>query len=232
MLSSRDAKDVQRSRERRYGRYSQVRELYRRGISQDGIAEALGLHHATVRTYIRAEVFPERATYRLPSQLDPYVPYLHQRWVEGCKNPTQLWREIVAQGYRGTPRRIRRYVTRLRQRLQALTPDQQTQWGQTTPLFSKPSVRRVTSWLLQPLSGLSSEQEVFLTHLCELSADVKAVRDLVHIFQKMVRERHAEVLPTWLESAEQSLEIIWGTLERLGLISFDLSRVATPQTHP
>jgi transposase len=116
MLSSRDAKDVQRSRERRYARYCQVREGYRRGISQDGIAEALGLHHATVRTYIRAEVFPERAIYRLPSQLDPYVPYVHQRWIEGCKNPTQLWREIVAQGYRGTPRMIRRYVTRLRQR--------------------------------------------------------------------------------------------------------------------
>src|SRR5882724_2369718 len=104
LLSSRDAKDVQRSRERRYAQYCQVRELYRRGISQDGIAEALGLHHATVHTYIRAEVFPERAPYRLPSQLDPYVPYLHQRWVEGCKNPTQLWREIVAQGNGGTRR--------------------------------------------------------------------------------------------------------------------------------
>lgn len=45
---------------------------------------------------------------------------------------------------------------------------------------------------------------MFLTHLCEVSAEVKAVRDLAHIFQKMVRERHAEVLPTWLESAEQS----------------------------
>jgi transposase len=204
MLSSRDAKDVQESRERRYARYCQVRELHRQGVSQDGIAEALGVHHATVRTYIRAEVFPERAPYRLSSQLDPYVPYLHQRWVEGCKNPTQLWREIVAQGYRGTPRMIRRYVTRLRQRLQALTPDQQTQWVQAAPLFSKPSVRRVTSWLLQPLQGLSSEQEVFLTHLCEVSVDVKAVRDLVHTFQKMVRERQGEVLPTWLESAEQS----------------------------
>src|SRR5882724_429209 len=193
LLSSRDAKDVQRSRERRYAQYCQVRELYRRGILQDGIAEALGLHHATVHTYIRAEVFPERAPYRLPSQLDPYVPYLHQRWVEGCKNPTQLWREIVAQGYGGTPRMIRRYVTRLRQRIQALTPDQQTQWGQTAPLFAKPSVRRVTHWLLQPLRGLSPEQEVFLTHLCELSVDVKAVRDLAHIFQKVVRERHAEV---------------------------------------
>jgi len=49
--------------------------------------------------------------------------------------------------------------------------------------------------LLAPaaLRGLSPEQEVFLTHLCELSVDVKAVRDLAHIFQKMVRERHAEV---------------------------------------
>ena len=45
---------------------------------------------------------------------------------------------------------------------------------------------------------------MFLTHLCEVSTDVKAVRDLVHTFQKMVRERQGEMLPTWLESVEQS----------------------------
>jgi transposase len=149
MLSSREAQDVQRRRDRRYARYCRVMELHQQGVSQDGITEALGIHHATVRTYLRAGTFPERATYRLRSQLDPYVPYLHQRWADGCKNPTQLWREIVAQGYRGTPRMIRRYVTRLRQRVNPLTPDQRVQWVQTTPLFTKPAVRRAAHWLVQ-----------------------------------------------------------------------------------
>ena len=124
--------------------------------------------------------------------------------MDGCKNPPQLWRELVAQGYQGTSRMLRRYVTRLRQRVNPLTPAQCAQWVQTTPLFTKPSVRRATHWLLQLPQALAPEQEEFLTHLCALSTEVQAVRDLMHTFRQMVQERQAGVFPRWLEKAEQS----------------------------
>ena len=87
-------------------------DLHHQGVSQKRIATTLGISPLTVRTFTRAGTFPERATYRRQSQLDKYVTFLHQRWAAGGKNPTQLWREIVAQGYQGTPRMVRRYVAR------------------------------------------------------------------------------------------------------------------------
>src|SRR5215211_7450448 len=36
------------------------------------------------------------------SILEPYVPYIHRRWVEGCHNALlQLWRAIKKKGYSG-----------------------------------------------------------------------------------------------------------------------------------
>jgi transposase len=36
-----------------------------------------------------------------PSILDHYAAYLHRRTAEGCYNVSQLWRELVAQGFSG-----------------------------------------------------------------------------------------------------------------------------------
>ncbi len=103
MLSSRSVKEVQGNRAKRYALYWDVMRLRQQGVSQNGIARTLGINHATVRRFIRAGTFPERAQYRRGSQLDPYISYLHQRWAEGATNPQQLWQELVTQGYQGTP---------------------------------------------------------------------------------------------------------------------------------
>jgi len=172
MLSSRSAHERQHNRAKRYARYCQVLELYRQGVSQKQIAHTLGMHTMTVRTFIRAGTFPERATSRRRSQLDPYVAFLHQRWVAGCKNPTQLWHELGAQGYRGTSRMVRRYVARLGQRLKMLTPEQRTQILQAETTFKTPSVRRATFWLLKPTQDLTPDQASFITQLCAISAEI------------------------------------------------------------
>ena len=57
---------------------------------------------------------------------------------------------------------------------------------------------------MQLPQALPPEQEEFLTHLCALSTEVTAVRDLMQTFRQMVQARQAEVLPQWLENAEQS----------------------------
>jgi transposase len=204
MLSSRSAKEIQHNRAKRYARYCQVLELHHQGLSHKKIATTLGISPITVRTFIRAGTFPERATYRRRSQLDPYVAFVHQRWAAGCKNPTQLWREIVAQGYQGTPRMVRRYVERLGQRLQPLPPEQRTQVLQAETTFKTPSVRQASYWLLKPSQEHTAEQEAFITQLCTLSPEIKEVHVLAHAFEEMLRERHASGLATWLANAEQS----------------------------
>jgi transposase len=110
MLSSRSAQERQHNRAKRYARYCQVLALHHQGVSQKQIAQTLRINPVTIRTFVRAGTFPERATSRRQSQLDPYVAYVHQRWIAGCKHPTQLWHEIVTQGYRGTSRMVRRYI--------------------------------------------------------------------------------------------------------------------------
>jgi transposase len=101
MLSSRSETDIQHHRAKRYARYRQVLDLHHQGVSQKRIAHTLGISPITVRTFLRTGTFPERGTSRGQSPLAPYVGFLHQRW-----------HEIVTQGYRGTPRMVRRYIAR------------------------------------------------------------------------------------------------------------------------
>jgi transposase len=203
MLSSRSVQEIQDNRAKRYALYRDVMRLRQQGVSQNGIARTLGINHATVRRFIRAGTFPERAQYRRGSQLDPYIPYLHQRWAEGATNPQQLWQELLAQGYRGAPRMVRRFVERLRQQLNALTPEARLHVLQAETVFKTPSVRRAASWLLKTPQDLTPEQEVFITCLCGISADIKVVRGLMQAFQQMIRERQVDAWPAWLEQAEQ-----------------------------
>jgi transposase len=158
---------------------------------------------ATVRRFTRASTFPERAQYRRGSRLDPYLPYVHHRWAQGARNPLVLWREISAQGYTGTPRMLERYVTRLHQRLKGLTPHESAHFLQAATTFKTPSVRQVPAWLQKPQHSLTVEQAQFVSHLCEVSPDVKVVRELVLAFRQLVKERAVATFPAWLETAEQ-----------------------------
>lgn len=204
MLSSRSTQEIQPNRAKRYARYCQVLDLHRQDVSQKRIAASLGISLITVRTFLRAGTFPERATYRRESPLDPYLAFIHQRWTAGCKNPMQLWREIAAQGYQGTPRMVRRYVARLGQRLKTLTPEQRTRMLQAETTFKTPSVRQATFWLLKSAQELTPDQDAFITQLCTISTEIKEVQALSHAFAQMLRERHASGLPTWLDNAAQS----------------------------
>src|SRR5205085_1366277 len=54
----------------------------------------------TVRKYVYAGAFPERAThFRRKGQLGSYLPYLERRVQEGCDNASLLWREVHEQGF-------------------------------------------------------------------------------------------------------------------------------------
>jgi Transposase/Homeodomain-like domain len=88
------------SRARRLERYLAVRHLASKGVSQRAIARQLKLSRTTVRLFVHAQAFPERAVRQaMKTMLDPFLPYPHQRWSEGCANGAQLWRELVGQGF-------------------------------------------------------------------------------------------------------------------------------------
>jgi hypothetical protein len=86
----------------RLERYEAIQALVAQGVSYREIARRLHLSWPTVQRYAQSEEAPSPRSRRpLPSLLDPYLTHLHQRWQEGETNASQLWREIVEQGYRG-----------------------------------------------------------------------------------------------------------------------------------
>ena len=56
----------------------------------------------------------QRSPDGMPLGIAPFAPYLIQRWNAGCRNANQLWRELVAQGFRQSARTVARYMTALR----------------------------------------------------------------------------------------------------------------------
>ena len=219
MLSSREERGSLECRQKRYARYCEVMELHRQGISERGIARGLSINRVTVRKFIGAGTFPERAPHkRAGSILDPYIPYLHRRWAEGCDNATQLWREIEALGYGGKVAMVRRYARRLRARLRDSSSEQQAAFLASAKTFKAPSAKRATWWLVGPTEDLNREQRVFVEQLCCLCPHTDPVRELARGFRKMVSERRPEELDAWLDAAESSevaeIENFAGALRR------------------
>jgi transposase len=205
MLSSREERGSLEHRQKRYARYCEVMESHRQGVSERGIARALSINRATVRKFIGAGTFPERAPHkRAGSILDPYIPYIHRRWAEGCDNAIQLWREIEALGYGGKVAMVRRYARRLRARLTGSTPEQRAASLADAKTFKAPSARRATWWLLRPTEDLDKEQRAFVEQLCRLCPQTDPVRELARGFRKMVSEQRPEELDAWLDGAESS----------------------------
>jgi transposase len=79
----RTARSQQR-RARRLERYQRVVELNEQGVSLRGIARRMGMHRATVRHWLGAGSFPERAGHHVTSRTDRFLDYLRRRWDEGC----------------------------------------------------------------------------------------------------------------------------------------------------
>lgn len=111
--SKRAPTDEQRRQSRRAirkARYDTVVALYQEGLSAHQIAAEVGVARATVHRYVRAACFPERMPPLRPRQIDPYIPYLQERWNAGEHNARTLWRAIHAQGYRASEAQVRRLV--------------------------------------------------------------------------------------------------------------------------
>jgi len=77
-------------------RYEQMRTLRAAGFTVLDIAQIVGATRRTVYRYLALQGSPERQQSRRSRHrvLAPYEPYLIQRWAEGCRNRSRLFREI------------------------------------------------------------------------------------------------------------------------------------------
>lgn len=196
----------QARRTRRFERFETVRRLHAQGLSHRAIAQQLQIGKGTVRRYLNATTFPEIARRRkAPSILDPFVPYLAERWQAGCHNGVQLWREIRGQGYAGSRPLISMWVAQQR-RLLPSRPQHAPRGQWPHPLAPPPparpiSARRAAFLLLKPPEQLDQDQSDMVARLERASPQVATASRLVHEFAQMVRERQRDHLDDWLQVA-------------------------------
>jgi transposase len=102
-------------RAQKLDRYAQVLELRDQGLTAAAIGSRIGVSGRTVQRWLAHGCFPEaRRRRRRPSLIDPYERYVLQWWQAGNRTGLQLYRELRAQGYKGSSKAMYRYLERLR----------------------------------------------------------------------------------------------------------------------
>ena len=202
----------------RSARYEAVRALYQRAISQREIARRLNLSRQTVHRFLSADFFPERSRppYR-GSILDPYKPYVLERWKAGCWNGSQLYSEVKELGYTGSEALFRLFISSVRKQHQAagtstvltLDVDGAKVSGPVDPL-PKPSLTpRMSparaSWLyVSQSSKLDEKQRQQVAQIRTAQGDLDIAYDLAQAFVSMLAEQRDTNLDEWLAQAEHS----------------------------
>ena len=204
------------SRERRLARYHAVRSLDAQGLSLLSIARQLHLSPQTVRRFVRADQFPERARRCTAWQkLEPFIPYLRDRMAAGHDNALQLWREIRdQQGYKGSGRTVSRWVEQHRHLVPTpkggtATPKRGGRPPKTVerspPAPDRALSARQAAWLLvKRPDDLEENERLIVERLCAGSAEVKVAYPLAQEFMRIVREHHADAFEGWLARADAS----------------------------
>ena len=71
-----------------------MRDLRRQEASQRQFAKQLGIDRATVKRFVAAESFPERAGRRSRRTTDQFAAYQKQHFDEGNRNASRLFEEL------------------------------------------------------------------------------------------------------------------------------------------
>jgi transposase len=200
----------QQLRAKRKEWYDQVVALHQAGKGVRTIARELHMNRQTVRRFVLAGGFPERAPRpAVPSKLDPYAAYLEERWRVGQTNGRQLWHEIQAQGFSGSLALVARWARR--QRMLAPPPAPfRVRIGRPPVQRVAPrrnaalAARHVVWWLLRRPEALSSSIQGLLEKMEHVSPAFGSLVQLAQAFTQMLRERQGEQLDLWLEQASTS----------------------------
>jgi transposase len=196
---SRLENDREYRRQRRVDRYNEVVGLHRTGMSQQAISLTLHIQRKTIRRFVRAGRYPERATpRRRPPGVNKFQEFLLRRWGEGCHNATKLWHEIQGQGYTGGRSTMAKFIATLR------VPG--TTYFRTTaaPRQKKakpPSPRQAAVLLARRPEKLKPDQEQLLAKLNECCPEIPILYDLTQGFAQVFRDKQSEHLQTWLDQA-------------------------------
>jgi transposase len=197
----------QQCQRRRQERYQTIQHLYQQGWTMVAIADQLGITRKTVRRYLDMPhgPAPQRHSHRR-SILDPYKPYLLERWNAGCYTAMQLFREVQGQGFRGTDGTVRRYLTQVRKACGLLPYSRNAADQSTSDALggTLPSLTSLCWWVLRKEESREDDEEQSVEQLRHGHAELDSAITLAREFASMVRKRQVEQFDSWLERASSS----------------------------
>jgi transposase len=174
--------------------YDAVQHLHAQGMSKAAIGRKLGLHPATVRKFATAASVDDliAKTEQRTHLVDPYTGRLHQRWHQGERNATQLFREIQQLGYPGGELAVQRYLRQFRHgRSHA-----------ARRAGKPPTVRQVTSWIMTHPDDLDKRDAAKLRGIRDRDAGLDRLTRHVRAFAAMMTGRHGDRLDAWITTIE------------------------------
>ncbi len=226
--SSSELLAQQERRQRRQQTYEHVHKLYAQGVGIRAIGRQLGICRMTVYRYLRLDVEPTQLQRRpMHSIIDPYVPYLAERWNTPCHNGGQLWHELREIGYPGSRRMVIVWAAQQRKKegiLSPYTPNKYRDRTQSSKVvqessdsqLTKPAVqpvlpvqpaassRRLAWFLVREQKSLTMVEQAILAQIREACQAASTAYQLVHDFHKIVKGRLGEELDSWLNAAMES----------------------------
>lgn len=115
--NTRQLEEVSRERhQEKVERYRKIHELHAKKVDQGIIGREVGTSRQTISRYIHMDHPPERRTPRRTRTqlLEPFKPYLIERWNEGVRNASELFRELKERGYTASMSNVSRFLRNLR----------------------------------------------------------------------------------------------------------------------
>ena len=165
------------------------------GWSIQAIGQAISLSPKTVRRLLNRATPPSQEYVhhrRVPRLVEPFLPYLLQRWADGCRNGRQLTREIEELGYQGKGSSVRWMIARWRP---PKTPRQPKRRLLT---------RHVPWLLLRAPELLKDEERLDLERVLAADELLDAGYKLVQRFRVALHELDVTAFKQWLIDAAAS----------------------------
>jgi transposase len=182
-------------------RYEQMRTLHAAGFTILDIAQIVGASRRTVYRYLALDGPPERQQppHSANRVLAPYEPYLQQRWAEGCRNQSRLFREIRLLGYQHSARTVALFLQRLNEH-----PSASAAMPSRPTVIRVPPARSVACLLVWRKDQLPEDERDYLARLCDHEPTIGLAYELAQEFAAMARERQGQAFEAWLTSVAAS----------------------------